>query len=121
MGKRRVGKTSKQDDSVQPIREGDVGRKGVTLLQRDGMLTPLLTVREAAAYLSVSEVTVRRLVKAGSVPHARVLNSIRFRVADLDQYLAERTSRSWGPEGARGRPRQTAKGGEARKAFGASD
>jgi excisionase family DNA binding protein len=76
---------------------------------RDGMPTAALDLTEAAAYLAVSIDTVRRLVASGDIPHARVLQSIRLRVQDLDAYLEARTSRDWKPEEGRGRPRASKK------------
>lgn len=76
---------------------------------RDGMPTAALDLQEAAAYLAVSENTIRRLVESGDLPHARVLQSIRLRVQDLDAYLEARTSREWKPEEGRGRPRTSKK------------
>lgn len=70
---------------------------------RDGMPTAALDLLEASAYLAVSPSTVRRLVARGDLPHARVLNSIRFRVEDLDVYLTAQTRRTWAPEKGRGR------------------
>jgi excisionase family DNA binding protein len=67
--------------------------------ERFGLPTAVLDVREAAAYLAVEAVTVYRLVRSGELPHTRVGRSVRFRVEDLDRYLAERTSRKWEPHG----------------------
>jgi len=74
------------------------------LLERYGLPTAVLDVREAAAYLAISEETVRRYVRSGELPHTRVGRSIRFRLVDLDAYLKARTSRAWEPEDGRGRP-----------------
>jgi len=67
--------------------------------ERDGFPTAVLDVHEAAAYLAVTPGTVYRLVRSGELPHTRVGRSVRFRVADLDRYLQERTSRRWDPHG----------------------
>ena len=47
----------------------------------------VLSVPQAGAYLNVSSDTVRRLIRRGTLPHARIGNSIRIRRADLDGYL----------------------------------
>ena len=65
--------------------------------ERYGMPTAVLDAVEAAAYLAVTKDQVYRLVRSGELPHTRVGKSIRFRVADLDAYLKERTSRTWEP------------------------
>jgi excisionase family DNA binding protein len=62
----------------------------------------LLSVPQAGAYLNVSSDTVRRLIRNGSIPHARIGNSIRIRRADLDDYLEGQVSRQWQPVDNRG-------------------
>ncbi len=57
----------------------------------------------AGRYLGVSADTVRRLIRAGAIPHARIGNSIRIRLADLDDYLQSQTTRQWQPLDGRGR------------------
>lgn len=71
--------------------------------ERDGLPTAVLDVREAAAYLAVAESTVRRMVRRGELPHVRLGEvGVRFRLVDLDSWLAERTSREWAPAKGRG-------------------
>ena len=50
-------------------------------------MRPLLSVREAARLLNVTESTVYRLTKVGSLPHLRVGRSIRFSEEILDEYI----------------------------------
>ena len=52
--------------------------------------------------LNVSSDTVRRLIRKGAIPHARIGNSIRIRRADLDGYLERQVSRQWQPVDNRG-------------------
>ncbi len=59
------------------------------------ILPAVLSVSETALYLSVSPDTVRRLIRDGSMPHARVGNSIRIHKKDLDTYLADRRTTKW--------------------------
>ena len=59
-------------------------------------------IPQAGAYLSVSSDTVRRLIRKGTIPHARIGNSIRIRLADLDGYLERQISRQWQPVDNRG-------------------
>jgi excisionase family DNA binding protein len=61
-----------------------------------------MSVGDAGLYLSVSADTVRRLVRAGTIPHARIGNSIRVRRKDLDAYLDEQTTTQWKPVDGRG-------------------
>lgn len=52
-------------------------------------LGPLLTVREVAAELRVSRMTVYRWIHAGTLPAARVgAHCIRITRADLDAHIA---------------------------------
>jgi excisionase family DNA binding protein len=62
----------------------------------------VLSIPQAGAYLSVSSDTVRRLIRSGRVPHARIGNSIRIRRADLDGYIESQVSRQWQPADNRG-------------------
>ncbi len=62
----------------------------------------VLSVPQAGAYLNVSSDTVRRLIRSGNIPHARIGNSIRIRRADLDGYLESQISRQWQPVDNRG-------------------
>ena len=74
--------------------------------ERDGLPTAVLDAREAAAYLALSEATVRRMVRRGDVPHLRLGEvGLRFRLVDLDAWLAAKTSREWKPAKGRGRRR----------------
>jgi excisionase family DNA binding protein len=62
----------------------------------------VLSIRQAGTYLNVSSDTVRRLIRGGSIPHARVGNSIRIRRADLEDYLQGQISQTWQPVDNRG-------------------
>jgi excisionase family DNA binding protein len=62
-----------------------------------------LSITDTGRYLSVSVDTVRRLIRDGKLPHARIGNSIRVRRTDVDAFLNEQTSRQWHPVDGRGR------------------
>jgi excisionase family DNA binding protein len=62
-----------------------------------------VSIAGAGTYLGVSADTVRRLVRSGALPHARIGNSIRIRRADVDAYLEGQTTREWRPVDGRGR------------------
>ncbi len=49
--------------------------------------THALTVREVAQFFMVSEMTIYRLAKAGSIPSFRVGNSLRFDPRTLASWL----------------------------------
>ncbi len=81
--------------------------------ERHGHPTAVLDARETAAYLAVSEATVRRMVARGELPHVRLGVGLRVRLIDLDEYLAARVSRKWAPakERTRGRRRPCSRKG----------
>jgi excisionase family DNA binding protein len=51
----------------------------------------LLTVREVAATMRVSTMTVYRLIKSGQLPAIRVGKNYRIRESDVGKYLSERS------------------------------
>jgi excisionase family DNA binding protein len=58
----------------------------------------LLTVREVAETMRVSNMTVYRLIRAGELPAIRVGKHFRIREQELSQYLESQTVRggdSW--------------------------
>ena len=63
-----------------------------------------LSISDAGSYLGVSGDTIRRLIRAGTLAHARIGKSIRLRRIDLDGFLESQTTRQWRPEEGRGRP-----------------
>lgn len=46
----------------------------------------LVTLREAAAHLSVTERHLRNLVSAGAVPHYKPGDVLRFKLSELDAW-----------------------------------
>lgn len=53
----------------------------------------IMTVREVAKYLRLSEAKVYRLVNAGLLPGMRIGKTWRFRKDILDEWLVERSKR----------------------------
>ncbi|MGH2829080.1 MAG: helix-turn-helix domain-containing protein [Actinomycetota bacterium] len=53
----------------------------------------LLTVSEVAELMRVSNMTVYRLIKAGSLGAIRVGKNYRIRESDVNRYLADRAVR----------------------------
>lgn len=51
----------------------------------------ILTIREVADYLKVTERTLYRLVQDGKVPAFKVGNSWRFRREDLERWISEQS------------------------------
>jgi excisionase family DNA binding protein len=69
----------------------------------EALIQPIvLSIRQAGAYLNVSSDTVRRLIRNGAIPHARIGNSIRIPRSDLENYLHDQTSQTWQPVDNRG-------------------
>ncbi len=77
-----------------PIALRDGGRFVEKEMQtKASTLSPsLLTRREAAAFLSVSERKLDQLVAAGQIPRAKIGASVRILRADLDKFIEERKS-----------------------------
>jgi excisionase family DNA binding protein len=55
-------------------------------------LDPMLTVEEVAAFLKVCTRTVRRWIKSGELPVARLGRQYRIRRRDLELFVRDRLS-----------------------------
>lgn len=51
----------------------------------------ILTIREVADYLKVTERTLYRLVQEGKLPAFKVGNSWRFRREDLERWISDQS------------------------------
>ncbi len=51
----------------------------------------ILTIREVADYLKITERTLYRLVQDGKLPAFKVGNSWRFRREDLERWISEQS------------------------------
>ncbi len=51
------------------------------------ILDPLMTVCELAGYLTLSKSMVYKLVDEGKLPHIRIGKSLRFRRAEIEEWL----------------------------------
>ncbi|MBU0518802.1 helix-turn-helix domain-containing protein [bacterium] len=47
----------------------------------------VLSVSEAAVYLSISEYTLREWVRKKRIPHSRVCGQVRFKKSKLDKWI----------------------------------
>ena len=56
------------------------------------MAKDILTIKEVAEYLQVTERTLYRLAQEGKIPAFKVGNSWRFRREDLDQWIRDQTT-----------------------------
>lgn len=52
--------------------------------------TPVMTVREVAAFLKVNEKTVYRLAQRGDLPGFKVAGAWRFQIRDIDGWIEQR-------------------------------
>jgi excisionase family DNA binding protein len=53
------------------------------------MGTEIMTIREVAAYLKLTEKTTYRLASAGELPGFKVGGSWRFRRSEIDRWIRE--------------------------------
>jgi len=61
------------------------------------MSEDILTIKEVADYLKVTERTLYRLAQEGKLPAFKVGGSWRFRREDLDRWIEEQTNAAEGP------------------------
>ncbi|MGZ0174306.1 MAG: helix-turn-helix domain-containing protein [Planctomycetales bacterium] len=66
----------------------------ITTNEQQTTLTPLLTVREAADVLRVSERTLWSLTSSGELPAVRVGRSVRYCQNDLASWIESRKTPS---------------------------
>ena len=66
----------------------------ITTNETQAALTPLLTVREAAHVLRVSELTLWSLTNSGELPAVRVGRSVRYDQNDLAGWIESRKTAS---------------------------
>ena len=59
----------------------------------------ILTIKEVADYLKLTERTLYRLVQEGQVPGFKVGNSWRFKRADIERWIEEQKVRVQKAEG----------------------
>lgn len=53
-------------------------------------VAPLLKLKEAAKYLRIHEMTLRRIVKSGEIPHIFLGKHYRFHKVVLDKWLDQK-------------------------------
>lgn len=58
----------------------------------------ILTIKEVAEYLKVTERTIYRLAAAKKIPAFKVGGTWRFRTADIDGWIAEQSKKAEGAE-----------------------
>ena len=60
----------------------------IKCLIKDKVSDRWLSIREAASYASVSESTIRRAVKRGSLKASQVTGKLLFKVSKVDKWLS---------------------------------
>ncbi len=60
----------------------------------------LMTAKEIAVALGISDKTIYRLAKQGRIPYVRIHSSLRFRQADIEAWLESKSFRPAGMKGA---------------------
>ena len=58
------------------------------------MQTDIMTIREVADYLKLTEKTAYRLAAEGKIPGFKVGGSWRFRKSEIDTWIEQQTSRA---------------------------
>jgi excisionase family DNA binding protein len=54
---------------------------------------PLMTVEQVSEWLNLTKNTVYRLVKEEGLPAAKIVHSLRFRKAEVERWLKEKTQK----------------------------
>jgi excisionase family DNA binding protein len=76
------------DVLVRPRDEMATGE--VVIIDSEERRRPFFTPRGLALYLSLSERTLRELLRTGEIPSYKIAGSRRIDPADVDAWLAER-------------------------------
>ena len=79
-----------EDDGSRPSQALSQSDSMQTLSLPGGVPFALLTLQEVARALRVSQITVRRLVERRVIPCFHVARRLRFKLADVESYLASR-------------------------------
>lgn len=58
-------------------------------MERNHLPDRLLTAAEAARYLGYSEGTIRNKASRGEIPSVKLGHALRFRLSELDAWIAE--------------------------------
>ncbi len=58
-------------------------------MNEENMAKDIITIKEVAKFLKVTERTLYRLVQEGKVPAFKVGGSWRFELADIEAWIAE--------------------------------
>ena len=58
-------------------------------MSEESMAKDILTIKEVAEYLKVTERTLYRLVQEGKIPAFKVGGSWRFQLADIEAWIAK--------------------------------
>ena len=67
-------------------------------MTRNNSESGILTIKEVAEYLKVTERTIYRLAAAKKIPAFKVGGTWRFRTADIDGWIADQSTKSEGTD-----------------------
>jgi len=56
----------------------------------------ILTIEEAANYLRMGKMSIRKLIKMKKIPHKKVLNKYRFSKQELKNWMSDKGGRKGG-------------------------
>jgi len=62
-------------------------------MSKNASESEVLTIKEVAAYLKVTERTIYRLAAAKKIPAFKVGGTWRFRTADIDRWIAAQSEK----------------------------
>ncbi len=57
----------------------------------------IMSAEDAAQYLGIALITLRRWAQQGRIPHLRAGRLLKFRIADLDRWIDLQTTTTWTP------------------------
>jgi len=77
------------DAITRPIPDGSISMEGLGFTEREQHKNKLLTISEVAVYLNMKVKTIYAKVEAGEIPHYHIGRLVRFRLAEIDAWLAD--------------------------------
>lgn len=78
-----------KDDLVSEIAESVVRKMGNIVPDQKPSLQPLMSRKEAAEYLNISERSLDDLTKNGKIKYLKINSVVRFRLSDLDAFISK--------------------------------
>ena len=82
------------------MQNGEVNKVKMKERNEDGDFNHIMTIEEVARYLSLHELTVRRLAREGDIPAFKVGRQWRVKKDLLDRWIEQETMRNIGESGS---------------------